>query len=177
MDDGDLRMQLGGDPGRRRAQAEVEVLGEEEVRGVERAEAPQQRRARHEAGRDRPADDARGLGAPRVEPLAQRPRQQAGMDDRGHERVSASWHRVRAALHRPVRVQQPRGEERVAAGSERGEPRERVVAQLTIRVQQDGHRRGHPGQARVVRGAEPWVVMEPDHLGAPALGPRGAVVA
>src|SRR3954452_7593306 len=66
VDQADLRAQLGRDAGGAGAQAQLEVLVEEECGWVEGAERAQQVRARGEAGGDRPADDPRRARPPRL---------------------------------------------------------------------------------------------------------------
>jgi len=164
-------------PGRAGAQAEVHVLREQVCHGVERAELPQRGRRAREARRDRPPDGARALGAVRLQPLAQRARQQRRMRHRARERADRARQRMRRPLHAPVGVQQPRRVQgaRVRAGDRR-ERGERAVDQLAVGVEQHGHVVPRPLDSGVARGAEPRVVAPFHDLGAPGRGTVGAAV-
>jgi hypothetical protein len=168
-------VELGRDAGGARAQAQVEVLVEQEGAGVEGAEPAQELGARGEAGGDRPAHAARTLGAPGLEALAQRPRQRARRHERGDQRGGAG-ERVGAVLRRAVGVQQAGGEQRVAAGGAPRERGERIVDQLAVGVQE--HRDAGPGEPQpgVAGGAEARVAVEPDDVRAARGGEVGAAV-
>ena len=88
-------------------------------------------------GRDRPADAARALRPERLDPLEQRPGEDRRVHDGGQQRADRPRQRVRRALERAVRVEQPR-DPQLAAGRARGEQGERAVEQLAVRVEEDG---------------------------------------
>ena len=85
-------------------------------------------------------------------------------------------HRVRAALQRPVGVQQPRHHQRVAFARELHEPREPRVEQHAVGVQPHGHVVARTRQTSVVRRAEAWVAVEHDDVGARVARDARAVI-
>ena len=86
------------------------------------------------------------------------------MHDGGQQRADRPRQRVRRALERAVRVEQPRHPQ-PAAGRARGEQGERAVEQLAVRVEEDGDGMLRPLDAHVVGRPEPRVVPELDDLG------------
>jgi hypothetical protein len=153
------------DAGPARPQAQLHVLVEEERVRIERAERAELVGPAQDAGGHGPADGARALGAPRLEPGGE----EAARKHRRHERPDPSGQRVRAVLNGPVGVQQPRGQESAARERVPGEPREPVVEQLHVRVHERSHVLRDPLDPRIAARAEAEVPVQADHLGA-ALG-------
>jgi hypothetical protein len=139
VEDADVRVVDRRNATRASAQAEVEILPVEVDGRVEGPELAQQVGPRGEAGRDRPPDGARAIGAVGLDAVAQRARQQRRMDQRGQVGTGRRGQRMGAALDGAVRIEQARSVQRGRmAARERRQAGEAVVEELAIRVEQDG---------------------------------------
>ena len=89
------------------------------------------------------------------------------MDDRSEHGARRPGQGMGGSLHAPVRIEQTRDVQRAwVLARQRGQPRERAVEHLAVRVQQHRHvvpRELHTG---VAGGAEARVAGQHEHLGA-----------
>ena len=160
------------------AQAQLHVLPEQVHGRIERPKPAQQRRRGGEAGGDRPADRPRPRRPVRLQPVAHGDGQQRRVHHSAGERADGAGKRMGRPLHAPVRIQQPRRVEGVRRRAHPlGQPHERVVEQLAVRVEQHRHV-GPRGRHAEVRGrSEAHVAARVEHLRTPVARERGPAVA
>ncbi len=164
------------------AQAEVQVLAEQEDALVERAQPVQRRGLGEQAGARRPPDPAAALRAPRVDAVANPRRQRLRRHQRPQPHQPRAGVEVAGRLARAVGRQHRRRQD--ALGDARreqvgGELRERAVEQLDVWLDQRADRLLHGVQSGVRGAREPDVVRQLDDGGARRRGARrdGAPVA
>ena len=95
-------------------------------------------------------------------PGVRAPAARARVDERRKQRGRGPRHRMRAALHRAVEVQQPWDQQRVVLGRERGEPGQPAVEEPHVGVEEHGC--GRPARVRHPRC---WPLRSPSGRAAP----------
>jgi hypothetical protein len=147
------------------AEAEVEILVEQERRGIKWTEHAQEVSLRDERSADRPADRARVITPPWLRPEAESLREN-GAEQRECECLESPGYRVGSLLHPVVEADQAGDDQRPPRSGIGGEALESPVLERDIGVEQGSDRAARPLQTDVVSEAEAALVRELDDLGA-----------